>query len=510
MGSIRQLARLALFIGLIAFVIVSCSRTPTGRPEMPWISFDDDGISFGRILVGGDTTFAVPLSFNHIPRDRGLSFVATDARFQVTPSSWDPSDLVPEELFVRFAPVLADSYACWIQVLSGEETVGEVHVDAVVWSPWASLHVRSGRVDFGDLSPGSVNSLGLTLENSPLSSLPCTLEIMTPPENVEVRPLGAVLSPGEILELQLQLVCDGEQRRREDLEIHSNDPFQESVRVEIAGDCRGTPEIEGLPSAVAFDQAAVYVGKTRSVLLSNPGDGTLIMEAISKPEGFKINPERLVIPPDESRVLQIQWIPIETGAMELGLLWETNLAAGDVVLAVTGEAIHGIIPAESLGGILLEMTPEDVEEEFGEPDWILREPGCAVSWNYNIEDAVLLPAEGDSCAVADDTGKAREVAGWNAFPGRTVEGTGTGSTIEQVVREFGLPDVWAEEGPTLWYAYPEDGILFMFLQDHVYLVDVFRPEDWVGSFESLFSPTSPSATLLPRFLDDMNSFHALE
>jgi hypothetical protein len=32
------------------------------------------------------------------------------------------------------------------------------------------------------------------------------------------------------------------------LEIFSNDPFQQIIRVELAGDCRGTPRIEGLPS----------------------------------------------------------------------------------------------------------------------------------------------------------------------------------------------------------------------------------------------------------------------
>jgi hypothetical protein len=320
--------------------------------------------------------------------------------------------------------------------------------------------------------------------------------------------LGAILAPGEVLDFRLQLTCNGEQRRREDLEILSNDPFQQVIRVELAGDCRGTPRIEGLPPSIDFGETAVYVGKERSILLSNAGDGTLIMDAVSNPPGFKIQPERLVIPPGESHILQVRWIPKETGDMERGLLWETNLDAGDVILAVTGEGIPGIVPSKSLGGILLEMTAEDVREEFGEPDWVLCEPGCGVSWNYDIEDAVLLPAEEDDCCVVDFSGEAREIVGWNAFPGRTVDGTGTGSSIEQVVREFGLPEFVSDEGQTLWYAYPEDGILFMFLQERVYLVDVFRPEDWVGGFASFFSSQGPSqgTSLLSRYLNGSGPF----
>jgi hypothetical protein len=144
-----------------------------------------------------------------------------------------------------------------------------------------------------------------------------------------------------------------------------------------------------------------------------------------------------------------------------------------------------------------------VREEFGFPDWILCEPGCAVSWNYDIQDAVLFSGKEDSCCVTDMSGKAREIAGWDAFPGRTANGIGMGSSIDDVVAEFGPPDVVSDEGPTLWYAYPEDGILFMFVQSWVYLVDVFRPEDWSGGFETLFESgeeSSPGSSFLSRHL----------
>ena len=467
---------------LLLVFAASCSRNPTGTLQRPWVVFEDEGIDLGLVSVGTDTTLSVPLAFHSMP-PVDLAFVSTDPRFHVLPATWRSSEKLPDRLDVRFTPTRADSYATRIQVTAGGDVIEDVGLTAVVWSPRASLHVQSGRIDFGILRLGNEAMRVLRMTNSPLASVPCTLSVVHAADGVEIEPSEAVLEPGESRDFRLRIECGGgEATARGDLEIVCNDPYQSPIRVEFAGECRGTPQLEGLPQEVSFGGTAVNVGKARSYTVTNPGDGRLVLDLEEAPLRVAVDPERLELPPGGSATVSVGWIPRGSEPLDGAILWKTNLASGRLALPVTGEAVPGILPAEGLGGIYLHMTPEQVKEEFGSAEWIWCEGACTVSWNYGgVEDGVLFPGASWNCCQAEFGAEAREIAGWEGFPGRTAGGNGIGSSAADIVAEFGEPAFKTEEGQDLvLYAYPEGGLLVLMYQDRAHLFDVFRPEDWNG------------------------------
>ncbi|MBU1698683.1 MAG: hypothetical protein KJ970_04120 [Candidatus Eisenbacteria bacterium] len=475
----RIVAQPVIIGALILLVMAACSEDPSGPSHKMSVTFNTDTLMIERLQVGNDTTLTIPVHFSGASTVGSLRFLVTDPHFRVEPEVWESPDPLPEALAVGLVTTVADSYATQIQVVASNEMIGAITIAAVAWSPWASLRVTPGLIDFGRVFPEIESLRSVRCENSSLAATACTLSVIQPIQELEPIPGIVILPPGRSEELRLQLTCDTEGFRVGDLEIVSNDPFQPRIRVEVKAECRGIPRLEGWPDSLDFNTTALHIGKPRAFTLYNYGNGWLELEAVSVPEEIALSHAAATIEIGDSLRLDVMWMPVEPGRLAAVMEWRTNEESPEHSTVLTGQTVHGILPGEGLGGLRLDMTPDDVHREFGLHDYETKEPFCLIGWHFDsMQDVAFFPAMRPECDIVDPDAEAFEIGGDGAFAGRTEAGTGIGSTFQEVQYEFGLPDTMHNEGPNRWVGYPVRGILFLFEDNRVTAIDVFRPEDW--------------------------------
>jgi hypothetical protein len=484
---------------LLLLLLAACSGSPSNPAGGPSVDFFADTLSIAGAQVGRDTTLTIPIQISGLSSGQTLQFRVTDPHFRVEPEVWDTSQPPLDTVRVVFYSSVADSYATRIRAVVANAPAGELVVAAVASSRWASLHVSPGLVDFGRVLPGVAYRRAVEIENSVLAAEVCTISVAHSIQDLAPLPGRIILAPGGADEIALDLACLQEGRYQGDLEIHSNDPFQPLIRVEIRAECRGIPRLEGLPERVDFRSTAVHVGKDRNMTLFNRGTGRLEIQAIGIPEGVALSGSTLAVAAGGSLNVAVNWTPREPGRLQANLAWRTNEEAPDHATQLAGEGVHGILPAEGLGGMMLHMKPGDILEEFGPPDEVTDEIYCRVGWFFSSrQDVVFFPGAPPACVAADRDAPAIEIGADSSFAGRTRLGLGIGSTYPEIQLEFGLPDTMITQGSRRWVVYPPQGILFRFENDRVDAIDVFRPEDWSKGAASIGRPAmSPPANRFP-------------
>jgi hypothetical protein len=124
------------------------------------------------------------------------------------------------------------------------------------------------------------------------------------------------------------------------LAIQSSDPLMPLVTVPVTLTVIGTPLMTFTPTTLAFDPVYVGASSTRSVTVTNTGNGDLEITGWTSSEpSFSLDYASTPVVPDASRAISVTFAPIVSGTVTASVTISTS--AGLAVVSVNGA---GVLP----------------------------------------------------------------------------------------------------------------------------------------------------------------------
>ncbi len=328
---------------------------------IPDIFVNPDEVQFGTVTAGvtseqllavhnsGGGTLTVE---SVVIQDGSSGFSVEEFTGEITPEafveltvSFDPVQLGPAEDVIVITSddpdepeVLVPVYA--VDVLPAPEP-------AIAWSP--------SSLDWGAVLSGQSITKVVTLSSvgtSDLEVLTVYLATGTSSDFYLVgNPAPVTLAPGAVTEVQVSYAPSDEAPDAGNLMISSNDPDTPQAMVPLTGELEQAPDIELIPTTLAFDQPGVGNGLTMDAQVWNVGDLDLELGALSmagSPEfSLDADPSMEVVAPGEFTTVVVRYAPTDaTADMGTVLIPSNDPDENPAILALTAPAPYPIIEAD--------------------------------------------------------------------------------------------------------------------------------------------------------------------
>ncbi|MDP7111924.1 MAG: choice-of-anchor D domain-containing protein, partial [Myxococcota bacterium] len=328
---------------------------------IPDIFVNPDEVQFGTVTAGvtseqllavhnsGGGTLTVS---SVVIQDGSSGFGVEDFAGEITPESFveltvtfDPMQLGPAEDVIVIdsddpdePEVLVPVYA--VDVLPAPEP-------AIAWSP--------SSLDWGAVLSGQSITKVVTLSSvgtSDLDVLSVYLATGTSADFYLVgNPAPVSLAPGAVTEVQVSYAPSDAAPDAGNLMISSNDPDTPQAMVPLTGELEQAPDIELIPTHLAFDQPGVGNEQTMDAQIWNVGDLDLELGTLTTVGSVEFtldqDPSLEVIAPGESTTVVVRYAPTDTTADNGSVLIPSNDPDEDpAVLTLSAPAPYPIIEAD--------------------------------------------------------------------------------------------------------------------------------------------------------------------
>lgn len=216
-------------------------------------------------------------------------------------------------------------------------------IDELLNPPVPMIGATPDSLNFGpELQPGESRTLPVTVQNTGTDTLNLT-NIQSDIPELTVSDSTFFILPGENREIQVTLTPTQDGTLSGILNLLSNDPQQDTLRVVIE-----PVTVITLPSAIAlaaerleFDNIEVGSRVARTLTIRNEGRGFLkITDVTSDLPGLSVSQEAFEVPPGESYDLTITVTPTAEGAFSGSLTIVSNDPdRNTIVLPLSGSAM---------------------------------------------------------------------------------------------------------------------------------------------------------------------------
>jgi len=220
------------------------------------------------------------------------------------------------------------------QEVSGVSFVGPVSVEvkATGADPIAQrIGVVPQRLDFGALSIGTTSSRTMRISNFGFSDVEVTDVTSTVSDFTSFFGAPFTISQFGFVELTVEYSAERAGLFAGELVIELGGAADANMRVPLLG--RAGLELTAVPAHLDFGGVPVGGARTERILLTNTGETPLnLISVISEIPEFEPLVGLAVLPPAESRVMEVRFEPVTTG--EVHALLQLNLEAPDETTAV--------------------------------------------------------------------------------------------------------------------------------------------------------------------------------
>ena len=254
-------------------------------------------------------------------------------------------------------------------------------IPAIAWSPSA--------LDWGPVLGGqaitkvvTVNSVG----SADLEVANVYLATGTSPDFYLVgNPAPTTLAPGHVTEIQVSYAPSDSAPDAGNLMISSNDPDTPLAMIPLTGELEQAPDIELIPTHLAFDQPGVGNELTMDAQIWNVGDLDLELGALSVVGTTEFtlitDPSGEVVAPNEFTDVVVRYAPVDDTADNSTVMIPSNDPDEDpAILALSAPAPYPIIDVDPWS-----VDFGDVKIGYTSAEWVLiSNVGTADLVLYNV------------------------------------------------------------------------------------------------------------------------------
>gem|GEM_PF-910717 len=303
-------------------------------------SFADDlTVDFGTVII--DTTAFETFSVTNEGReDLVISQLSANSGFELSHISMpgvsnDDIIIAPggqQDIDVTFNPDQAGTHNGYITIVSNDPTQEIINLQVLSTVVYPQPNIAISKLEKNLIGSGlhydriyrnEIGSETVTITNDGTADLIISEMTVTEPFTLvtgwDNNPVTLV--PGAELELTVEVTGESRGTLAGQIIIVSNDSDQTKTIVplsaQIAGGVLSISESCQVPDDNQIDFGSIYVGENglRPIILTNTGDGPLIIHDLSIGEGFTfdidISDEPLVLAADESVTIQVGYSPDE-------------------------------------------------------------------------------------------------------------------------------------------------------------------------------------------------------
>ena len=354
----RRIAALSAF---------ACLLTPTACTDneldilVPDIFVSPEDVDFGTVTAGilHEQLLAVHNAGGGTLTVASVTLDDGTAGFSVEPFA---GQVVPEEfveLTITFDPLQLGPAEDIVIIESDDPDEPTVHVPVfatdVLPAPEPAIAWSPATLDWGTVLGGQAVTKVVTVSSvgtDDLELLSAYLAIGTSSDFYLVaNPAPTTLAPGHVTELQVSYAPSDAVPDSGNLMISSNDPDTPLVIVPLLGELEQAPDIELIPTHLAFDQPGVGGSLTMDAQIWNVGDldlhlGTL---AITGTLEFTLDedPAGEILAPGESTTVVVRYTPTDATADSGQVVIESDDPdENPAILTLAAPAPYPIIEAE--------------------------------------------------------------------------------------------------------------------------------------------------------------------
>jgi len=321
------------------------------------VSFATTGIGFGNSNVNATRTgSATVLNTSNTPNNVRLNIAGafikqTGTAFAIVTPTGLPRSLAPGEaasVDVTFTPTAEIAYSaeiCFYTDAPCPDTICQTLSGTGIQS---NILVRQTSLNFGTLYICQDSTTLLRVENTgsaPLRILALTIGGTDAAafEEATGLTLPATVAPGDVVDLKVRFVpsrAASNGLKNGTLTIQTDDAAQPLVVVTLIGERRR--QALSTPNRIDFGRVAVGTPVEETLTLENRTDTPMRIESLTIPQPFTIvDPVApLTVPPFDSIIIRIRFVPTDTSAMAVNMLAVQSTPCADTTqVPVTGQGI---------------------------------------------------------------------------------------------------------------------------------------------------------------------------
>jgi hypothetical protein len=366
----KMLLLLLPMMMLLGIAAASRLAMRMSRPDPTGLALAPDALDFGRVAIGASGTRQFILT-NLAPHPLSLERMEVDRPFEFPWGGRSFEGSVPLEpgeshaLSVSFRPSESGPVEGVLRVRGGGRELA-VPLHAVGHRP-PEIEVAPSSLSFGEVGVGSAATGLLTIHNRGEAELRLAIQSGAP---FQAETQERSVPPGAELAVQVAFAPSRAGKHQAWLEIQSNDPRQEELRIHlrgIGGRMAPAPRIEASASRLEFGAAGACETRESSLRITNRGADTLSIASVSAPLPFSAASGSRRIEPGRSLELAVAFSPTDAGSASGRLLIHSNdLRAGVVSVDLRGEGSAPCARTPS-GRTVVAVAPRDGRRLAGIP-----------------------------------------------------------------------------------------------------------------------------------------------
>jgi hypothetical protein len=341
------------FLGHLVFICALSVCTVWSAPALAQqINVNPSTWDAGTVTVGQAAVQGITIANNGTDTLTVHSYAfgpETSAELTITGGPGTPFDLAPggtAAVQVTYRPSVAGRATGTLSVVS---TGGDASTSLAGAGAVPGLDLLPTFLDFGAVAVGGSALLSVTLTNTGSTNLTInSLDLgaaSSPDFSLATGPVAPLtLAPGNALVVQIRYAPETVVTDRGTLEITTNTG---KAKIPLQGR-GGATEVAVNPADLSFENVLVGNSAVRSVSISNPGSGTLLVNSLSLGAGssaafafINLPTTPFTLAPGASQEVQVEYHPGQVGADDGTLDITINDAAQPTVSV--GLAGHGVV-----------------------------------------------------------------------------------------------------------------------------------------------------------------------